>query len=293
MSTALATSLLRTHVPRQTTKTNALRSLLSTTPTKTSDYPHKAVPKEESSKAVPNKTSTTETMMPWEGWFSSFLKSKLGPERYQKLRENVLWKPDDIHDLHQIPNPMTKIPISKDDPTKTAMFRYPSPGSQPAANIPKEADPGSPEDDPYNIAYYPKDTRRRYTSDPANVHPEIEAMKLELLKAHTEGEEDERITKAQEILEQGPGSSPGNKGAFATGKSDFDPSMLRATMSANHEAMNKSLDAHMPDHLPTPEWFHRQDEIIAWYEERGLHIPLGGTGDVALKVDRDDRIARW
>ena len=36
---------------------------------------------------------------------------------------------------------------------------------------------------------------------------------------------------------------------FATGKSDFDPSGLRATMSTNWEATEASLDANMPDHV--------------------------------------------
>merc|ERR1719410_738870 len=220
-----------------------------------SDYPHRAVAKEDTANATPNKTSTTESMMPWDGWFSSFLQSKLGEERYEKLRKVVLWKPDDTLNLHQVPTPVTKIPISKDG-KETAMFRHPSPGSQDAVNIPTHTDIG---EDPYNIAYYTKDTSRRYTGDPANLHPDVEAAKLEFLKASMDPD-DPRLKKAQAVLEQGPGSSPGNKGMFATGKSDFDHTGLRATMSANHEALNKSLDENMPDHLPTPDWFDRQDE---------------------------------
>ena len=81
------------------------------------------------------------------------------------------------------------------------------------------------------------------------------------------------------------------KGMFATGKSDFDPKGLRATMSASHEALNESLDANMPDHLPYPDWWTKQDEIVAWYEERGLPVPIGGTGWGL--VPREGRIARW
>lgn len=103
---------------------------------------------------------------------------------------------------------------------------------------------GNSADDPYNVAYYKRDTGRRLTSDPAAMHRDIEQIKLELLP-----QDDPRVKEAMEEFEKGPGSSPGNKGVFATGKSDYDPSGLRATMSTNWEATEKSLDENMPDHV--------------------------------------------
>lgn len=241
----------------------------------------RAVTQAEAPRVTPNATSTTETMMPWNGWFSSFLKDRLGAERYDKLKGLVLYRPDDIHSLHQIPNPSTKVPISKDDPTQTAMFRYPSPGSQPPVRMP-EVEEG---EDPYDISYYKRDTGRR-NLDPAFPNPELEKMKLDLLP-----QDDPRVQEMQAQFEEGPKSSPGNKGRFATGQTNYDPKGLRASMSTSNEALEESLDSYMPDHLPTPDWWDKQDEIVAWYEERDLPVPIGGVGHGL--VPREGRIARW
>ena len=114
----------------------------------------------------------------------------------------------------------------------------------------------------------------------------LEQLKLDMLP-----QDDPRVQAAREVLEEGPKSSPGNKGMFATGKSDFDPKGLRATMSASHEALNESLDANMPDHLPYPDWWKEQEEVVDWHKERGLPIPIGKTGYGT--VPREGRIARW
>jgi len=180
-----------------------------------------------------------------------------------------------------------KLHISDKDPSLTHQFRHPSPGSQPPVEL-RATDPsfGNSADDPYNVAYYKRDTGRRLTSDPAAMHRDIEQIKLELLP-----QDDPRVKEAMEEFEKGPGSSPGNKGVFATGKSDYDPSGLRATMSTNWEATEKSLDENMPDHLPTPTWMSKQDEIVAWYEERDLPVAIGGTGFGTVPTHA--RIARW
>lgn len=225
------------------------------------------------------KQSTTETMMPWNGWFSSFLQSKLGDKKYQKLREFVLWDSTDRHDLHGIPNPSTKVPINKEG-TQFAQFRYPSPGNRKPANI-----PGADNEDPFNVAYYPTDTRRR-DLDPAFPKPEVERMKIALMD-----QSNPKVKEMQEKLDAGPASSPGNKGVFATGKTDYDPNGLRAAMSTSHEATNASLDAHMPNHLPTRTWLAREDEIVAKLEEAGLPMRAGGTGFMTVPVRR--RVARW
>lgn len=242
----------------------------------------RAVTAAEAPSIAPSAKSSTESSMPWEGWFSSFLKDKMGEERFDKLRRMVVYQPDDPHNLHQTPNPMTKINLSeKGDP---AMFRYPSPGSQPPVRMPSE-DVGTLHEDPFVTSSYTRDTVRRH-QDPANPNPELEKLKVALLP-----DDDERVQEYKAKLEEGAKSSPGNKGMFATGKSDFDPKGLRATMSANHVALNESLDAYEPDHLPKPEWWDKQDEVAAWYTERDLPVPFGATGHGT--IPREGRIARW
>jgi len=230
---------------------------------------------------------TEESMMPWDGWFSSFLKDKMGSDRYESLRNLVLYKPSDIHDMEQSPRPNTRVPISEEDPTLTRQFRYPSPGPQPPVSM-GTTDPtfGNAGDDPYNVTYYKRDTGRRNSSDPAAANRNIERIKLQLLP-----QDDPRVKEAMEEFEKGPGSSPGNKGTFATGKTAYDPSGLRATMSTNYEAAEASLDANMPDHLPTPTWMDDQENIVAWYKERDLPVPIGGVGFGTIPTSA--RIARW
>merc|ERR1712157_158539 len=119
------------------------------------------------------------------------------------------------------PYPDHEIPITEDG-KRTHQFRYPSPGSQSKVRMPTVDDEG-PHSDPYFGSYYAKDTRRRH-EDPAFPNPELEYLKLGLLPKN-----DPNVKEATERFEEGPKSSPGNKGMFATGKSDYDPEGLRAS----------------------------------------------------------------
>jgi|EP00979_Chaetoceros_neogracilis_P004948 hypothetical protein len=243
----------------------------------------RAVSAAEAPFIAPSAVSSTESQMPWDGWISSFLSSKLGKEKWDKLRSFVVFRTDDLNMGEQIPKPETEIPINKDGSLK-AKFRYPSPGSQHGGRQVEE-DKGTLYEDPYFVSYYPRDTARRY-EDPAFPNPELEKLKLDLLP-----QDDEKVQEAQAKIEEGARSAPGNKGVFATGKSDFDPTGLRATMSTNHVAVQKSLDANMPDHLPTPDWWNKQEELVAWYKDNDLPVPLGNPGYGT--VPREGRIARW
>lgn len=243
----------------------------------------KAITVEEAKTAVPHVTSTTESMMPWEGWFSSFLKSKMGDKYYQPFRDFWTFRPDDQHRMEQQIYPNTKVVVGKNG--ETAMFRHPSPGSQDPVRLP-DADVGHYREDPYNVTYYPTDTRRRHV-DPAYPDKDMEQLKIDMMS----DSDDPRVDAARKKFEEGPGSSPGNRGTFATGKSDYDPTGLRATMSANHDSMNAELDKVSPNHLPTYSWVKDEDKIIAWHEERDLPMPPGGTGHTFIPVE--GRIARW
>lgn len=232
---------------------------------------------------VPHRTSTTTTLMPWKGWFDSFLKEKVfSASQYDRFRHFFFFMPNDIYDLQQTPKPNQKIPISATDPTITAIYRTPTPGSQAPVNLP-EFEAG---EDPYDTGYFKRDTRRRYLSS------ELGNRETELFKLQMMPQNDPAVQEEIKAVTAGPVSSPGNQGKFATGPSDFDPTGLRATMSVTWSALEESLDAHMPDHLPTPVWVGHEASILAWHKERDLPVPVGGYYQ-ALKVPTCRRVARW
>lgn len=246
--------------------------------------PLRALTAEEAPEYAPHNASNTHTMMPWRGWFQRWLKETVGDEKFAKFRSTFFFEPNDIYDLSQSPDLSKPIPVSKTDPTITHRYRTPSPGSQAPARIPEfEAD-----EDPYDTGYFKKDTRRRYLTEELG-NPEVEKLKLSLMDPTGNNElVQEEVAK----IEAGPISSQGNKGVFATGPSNFDPTGLRSTMSVSWTALEKSLDDHMPDHLPTPVWVGQEHEIVAWHNQRKLPVPVGGYYQ-ALKVPVERRVARW
>ena len=181
--------------------------------------------------------STKKTMMPWEGWLSSFVKAKLGSERYERMTDLLKFTKDDVHDLHGIPNPSTKIDIGNGE---KIMFRHPSPGSQTPVRMPDMEEGG----DPYNIAYYPRDTRRTDSAVVTAVRDDYVPKFGETMLSK------EDIEKGVAALKVDEESSPGNKGMFATGKSEFDPSGLRAAMQTSHEAVEANMNKLMPTGTP-------------------------------------------
>jgi hypothetical protein len=246
--------------------------------------PLRAVTKEEAEtdQFQGRKASIDTTMTPWKGWFQRWFKDTLGEARFQQMRSTLLFMPDDIYDLQQSPKPSQEIPISRTDPTITAKFRYPSPGSN-TLPVQPTFDDG---EDPFDSGYFKRDTKRRYLNSEAG-DPAIEKAKLALMDPN-----DPAVAEEMEKLEAGPASSPGNKGVFATGKSDFDPTGLRATMSTSWTSLEKSLDANMPDHLPKPIWMGQEESIIKWYNDRDLPVPIGGYY-APNKVPVNRRVARW
>lgn len=264
----------------QVISTSSLRAKGETMPLKTP----RAVTKEEAPFITPARESTKTTMMPWKGWFQRFVADTFGEDKLQRMREIVFFIPEDPYELNT-PNQSVKVPISKTDPTITHQYRYPSPGSQSAVHIPQYDD----DEDPYDSGYFKRDTRRRYLSSDW-YNPKTEKLKLELMDPDGK---DPLIQEAKEELENyKPPSSPGNQGRFATGPTDFDPTGLRATMSATWQETEKSLDKHMPDHLPTPTWVGKEEELSKWYHERDLPLPFGFPYE-GLIVPRERRIVQW
>lgn len=231
---------------------------------------------------MPNITSHTKTSMPWKGWFSSFLLDKLGSSRFESLRRLLLFKYDDTNYLEQVSPPSRKVVISKDKKV-TAQYRTPAPGSRKETVRQPISSVNTNNTDPYNISYYSRDTTRRYENE---TNLSLEKLKLDLMY-----EKNIDFQEEKKRLEEKSNSSRGNKGVFATGKSDFDPTGLRSSMSATHEALEQSLDTYMPNHLPYPVWWNEQDEIVNWYKERNLPVPIGKTGYGT--VPTHGRISRW
>ncbi|KAG7343454.1 hypothetical protein IV203_021399 [Nitzschia inconspicua] len=239
----------------------------------------RAVSKEEAPRIKPAKESAKVTMMPWKGWVDRLMKDKMDPKTYKGVKDFFYFWPDDVHNLQQSPYPSTRIVISQDG-KETAAFREVSPGSQDAVNVPRD----DLDADPYDSGYFKRDTRRRY-ADPEFPHSDVEMLKLQLQDPN-----DPEVQEAKKKLEAGPPSSPGNNNRFATGPSDYDPTGLRSVMAVNNAALKQSLDSHMPDHLPEPIWTKNEAELVQWYKDRDLPVPIGGTWNF---VGHKRRIAKW
>jgi len=238
----------------------------------------RAVTKEEAPRIKPSAESHKESMMPWRGWVDRFLQDKLAKDKYDLLYKTFHFLPNDPYNLMQIPTPIAKIPISNDG--AKAAFREVSPGSQPPVRVPLD----ELDADPYDSGYFKRDTRRRYV-DPEFPNADVEAIKLDMQDPN-----DPEVQAAKEKLAAGPKSSPGNKNVFPTGKSDYDPSGLRANMSINQASLAASLDSYMPNHLPEPTWTKHEDELYAWYKERDLPVPIGGNFNF---IRKSRRVATW
>ena len=161
----------------------------------------RAVTKEEAPFITPARESTKTTMMPWRGWIQRFIADTLGEDKLKKLRQTVFFIEDDLYELNA-PNQSKKIPISRTDPTITAQYRHPAPGSQPAVRIPDMEET----EDPYDSGYFKRDTRRRYQFSELE-NPENEKLKIEYMDP-----KDPAVAQAkQALMKARPASSPGNK----------------------------------------------------------------------------------
>ena len=198
----------------------------------------RAVTKQEAPMIKPAKEVSKVSMMPWKGWVDRLAKEKMNPDTYKSMKDFFYFWPEDPHNLHQSPYPNTRIVISADG-KETAAYREVSPGSQPPVDVPLD----DLDADPYDTAYFKRDTRRRYV-DPEFAHADVEMLKLQMQDPN-----DPEVIEAKKKLEAGPPTSPGNGNRFATGPSDFDPTGLRAVMAVNNKELFKSLDKHMPDHV--------------------------------------------
>ena len=103
------------------------------------------------------------------------------------------------------------------------------------------------------------------------------------------------ITKKDEPLcIEGPpqmletGGSPGNNNPAVL---RYDPSGLRSTMSANQEALAKSLASHAADHMPTPLWQKDVQDIIDECKAKGIPMVAGKPASWAVEPHENKKYA--
>lgn len=83
-------------------------------------------------------------------------------------------------------------------------------------------------------------------------------------------------------------SSPGNKNPAVLA---YDPTGLRSAMSATNEALEASIERHLPTHLQTAQWKADAGDIIAKWEADGTH-PVPGRA-VRMNEPNNYRVFRW
>jgi len=149
-------------------------------------------------------------------------------------------------------------------------YRYPAPGSQPPPAIPRE-EIGK---DIFDAKHYSRDYRRAPKERP-------------IIKATR------RLTKEDiAAIEAGDQPKEGSTGKFGNpAVFEYDPTGLRSSMTATHEALEAELDKHKPTQLPHFAWEDNQDAIVAEYEAKGLPVPPGQP--FKWKVPPDYYKAKW
>mmetsp|Transcript_22110 Transcript_22110/g.46193 ORF Transcript_22110/g.46193 Transcript_22110/m.46193 type:complete len:289 (+) Transcript_22110:144-1010(+) len=239
------------------------------------------------------KEEEMETEMPWRGWVGRVLSDPrlLGPERYKKLADWLVFRPGDKHSGAGVP---TSARTTMPGVERIKGYRYPAPGSRPPVSVPTvDSGPeGSDDSDPYNTGYYWRDTKRN-TPNLHSLHivgsgtpPGVVAAGAVKLTMRTEavegGEVKETVLSLHNPPQKDPETqmgSPGNKGVFATGPSpllsDVDPTGLRAAMSTSWPALNAAVVARQPTQLVTYEWEGRQADVLREREEKGMGVYAG------------------
>ena len=130
-------------------------------------------------------------------------------------------------------------------------FRYPAPGSQPLPAIPVREN----EDGVYNTQHYSRDPSNLPLTDTTTFNSSAKSP----------------VTLAPKVKHIG---SPGTfkNPAVAT----YDPTGLRATMSATWGALEKAAITNAaPNHLPAPSWLKDVEEISAECDRKGIPQALG------------------
>mmetsp|Transcript_12055 Transcript_12055/g.17458 ORF Transcript_12055/g.17458 Transcript_12055/m.17458 type:complete len:212 (-) Transcript_12055:62-697(-) len=124
-------------------------------------------------------------------------------------------------------------------------YRFPAPGNLEHPSIPDKTSNRN-----YEITHYTRDTSR--TTEPVTILKVDPSRPLAI-----EGTDFIPLTDG----------SPGNKNIDVL---NYDQSGLRTAMTTSHEALQASLAALQPNHLPESAWEGDAEDIIREYTEKGL-----------------------
>eukprot|EP00634_Sargassococcus_sp_CCMP2135_P004058 CAMPEP_0198648208 /NCGR_PEP_ID=MMETSP1467-20131203/3314_1 /TAXON_ID=1462469 /ORGANISM="unid. sp., Strain CCMP2135" /LENGTH=204 /DNA_ID=CAMNT_0044383909 /DNA_START=81 /DNA_END=695 /DNA_ORIENTATION=- len=195
--------------------------------------------------------------------------AKYLPKSVQNFIEGLQFRPQKPSDME--PSPLVRQKLKGVD--RIQGYRYPAPGSRPPARIPRVDNT----DDVFDIKFLGKDTRRA----PRNhiIFTNKKCLDSEEIKAIT--------TKAESVkLDWGSSGKFGNPAV-----KEYDPTGLRSSMTATHEALAKSLEEHKPTQLVHYEWWDEQDAIIADAKAKGIPPPPGKPP--AWKYPKERYQASW
>uniref|UniRef100_A0A7S2CFD6 Uncharacterized protein n=1 Tax=Florenciella parvula TaxID=236787 RepID=A0A7S2CFD6_9STRA len=205
------------------------------------------------------------------GRFSDLIRKVIPASTWEQMKDAVLFRPNDTHDLHQMwPANMTteKVPRIKG-------YRYPAPGSQASARVPDTED----EDRRYDIKYFTRNVRRQGHLDE---------------KGRSTRFADRQIAQANALVvtdgDEPPIGSPGTHYTLPAVQA-YDPTGLRSAMTANHEETYKAVQAHLANHNVMPAWKDRTDEIAALTTGKGLP-PVPGY-DFDDNIVPESKTAAW
>jgi len=200
---------------------------------------------------------------------SNFFKSVLPRGVYQRLKELVVFRPEDHTNLiSALPRFQQNVAVPR-----IKGYRYPAPGSQDVADaaVPLRVH----EDQVYDSKLYSRDPRN---------------LKLD----------NQTVLNATTPVTLEPEGQYGDRNYGQEGKfknpavTKYDPSGLRATMNATWGAMDKSLAANAaPDHLVLPEWYHHQAEIDAECERKGIPALEGRPYHLMFAKTKNYNEVRW
>ena len=183
---------------------------------------------------------------------------------YDSIRAVLSYRPNDPLNLwQQVPQMHKQTNIDR-----IKGYRYPAPGSREGASVPIRES----EDDIYDT--------KQYTRDPRNVPQE------EQLFVNT--------SKKTVLLEPSTIFKVGSPGSNIPAVKQYDPSGLRASMTASWKEMDLAIAKNAtPNHFPRPEWETPEGvaALIKEAEEKGIPITMGRRH--VMKASSNYNEERW
>jgi len=183
---------------------------------------------------------------------------------YDSIKAVLTYRPNDPLNLwQQVPQMQKQVNIER-----IKGYRYPAPGSREGASVPIRES----EDDIYDV--------KQYSRDPRNVPDE------EQLFVNT--------SKKTVLLEPSAIQKVGSPGANIPAVKQYDPSGLRASMTATWKELDIAIAKNAtPNHFPRPDWETPEGmaAIIKDAETKGIPITMGKRH--VMKASSNYNNERW